>query len=547
MKKITFSLALGVIALSFALGKAHAATFIVTTTDDPAPNGCNSNIDCSLREAVIAANLSGGEDTITLPPGNYLLTRNGNDDLSNTGDLDVLDFLIVNGVSAANTSIDASALGDRIFDIASGPSALTLNNLTLKNGNVLSSPVPSGGAVYVTGGNLIVNNCLFTENTAESGGAIYSPGARSVTVSNSAFTKNEATGSQPVMGGGAIYLGINNELFLSNSTLSQNTSGGFGGGINATGADLVIRSSTISENVADDEGGGVFLNDSSSTLNIANSILATNQVGSGSIDCSLNAVATVTSGGYNIFGGVSDCGITMGPDDQDGVADTGLLTIANYGGQTPSYLPELTSVAIDNGDPTGCDDALGNPLATDQRGQNREAGGRCDSGADELGISDLLVTKTQDASAISSGGTLIYTVTVTNSGPDNNFNVAVTDTLPSEVSFASVTTNDPTDICSQNSGTVSCGVGQLDSGASAVITIAVVVDSIPLGGTITNTASATGTETDPNPDNGTASIDTTVNAEGGCSLGGQTPANSMLGLLGFALMLAVAMRAIRSA
>ena len=38
---------------------AHAASFTVTRTDDPAPDGCTPG-DCSLREAIIDANAAPG-------------------------------------------------------------------------------------------------------------------------------------------------------------------------------------------------------------------------------------------------------------------------------------------------------------------------------------------------------------------------------------------------------------------------------------------------------------------------------------------------------
>jgi CSLREA domain-containing protein len=42
---------------------AFGATFTVTRTDDPAPNGCAVG-DCSLREAIIDANITVAHDTI---------------------------------------------------------------------------------------------------------------------------------------------------------------------------------------------------------------------------------------------------------------------------------------------------------------------------------------------------------------------------------------------------------------------------------------------------------------------------------------------------
>lgn len=48
-----FTLAL--VALVLPAAPAAADTFVVNRTDDPAPDGCDPT-DCSLREAIIAAN-----------------------------------------------------------------------------------------------------------------------------------------------------------------------------------------------------------------------------------------------------------------------------------------------------------------------------------------------------------------------------------------------------------------------------------------------------------------------------------------------------------
>ena len=58
-----------VIAFSSA---GNAATFLVSKTADTNDGTCDA--DCSLREAVIAANAAAGADTIVLPTGTFLLT-----------------------------------------------------------------------------------------------------------------------------------------------------------------------------------------------------------------------------------------------------------------------------------------------------------------------------------------------------------------------------------------------------------------------------------------------------------------------------------------
>ena len=69
-----FRCILAALALAGA-GLAHGAgqTFIVTRTDDPAPNGCAAG-DCSLREAVLAANAnSGAVNRIELGAATYIV------------------------------------------------------------------------------------------------------------------------------------------------------------------------------------------------------------------------------------------------------------------------------------------------------------------------------------------------------------------------------------------------------------------------------------------------------------------------------------------
>src|SRR5918994_6909781 len=53
---------------------ANHADFTPTRFDDPAPDGCQPT-DCSLREAIIAAEANPNASTIHVPAGTYNLTR----------------------------------------------------------------------------------------------------------------------------------------------------------------------------------------------------------------------------------------------------------------------------------------------------------------------------------------------------------------------------------------------------------------------------------------------------------------------------------------
>ena len=73
--------------LCLVCGTASADVYVVTKTNDEA-GPCNSDVDCSLREAITAANLRAGADTIELPGGIgiYLLDFTGADeDFNATG------------------------------------------------------------------------------------------------------------------------------------------------------------------------------------------------------------------------------------------------------------------------------------------------------------------------------------------------------------------------------------------------------------------------------------------------------------------------------
>ena len=65
------------VALAAIVSTASAATtYRPTRTDDPTPGACTKK-DCSLREAVIAANASGGGKIVLRPGKRYSFTRQG--------------------------------------------------------------------------------------------------------------------------------------------------------------------------------------------------------------------------------------------------------------------------------------------------------------------------------------------------------------------------------------------------------------------------------------------------------------------------------------
>ena len=121
-----------------------------------------------------------------------------------------------------------------------------------------------------------------------------------------------------------------------------------------------------------------------------------------------------------------------------------------------------------------------------------------------VGPADLSLTKTDNPDPAPAGGDLLYTLVVTNSGPNNATNVVVTDTLPGGVTLVSATPNQGS--CS-GTGPVTCNLGGILNGGTASIEILVVTGA---AGSITNNANVAASETDPVPGNNAASAATTV-------------------------------------
>src|SRR5919106_2814919 len=192
-------------------------SFAVTRFDDPVPDGC-APADCSLREAIIAANNTPGRDSITLKAGMYVLTISKTSPDAISGDLDISDDLVITGSGATSTTISGGGdtVGDRVIDVFN-PATVSLSSLAIRHGVV---------------------------------GGVANTGTLSLTdVSVSGNTADVASGS----GGGLTNGGI---LTLTNVTVSGNRSAGNGGGgLNETSSSLTLTNVTVSGNVADNRGG----------------------------------------------------------------------------------------------------------------------------------------------------------------------------------------------------------------------------------------------------------------------------------------------------
>ncbi len=120
---------------------------------------------------------------------------------------------------------------------------------------------------------------------------------------------------------------------------------------------------------------------------------------------------------------------------------------------------------------------------------------------------DMAITKSGSPNPVLQGNTLTYTLGVTNNGPATALNVKVTDTLPTSlVSYVSATPTQGT--CSQASGTVTCSLGVMTSGATASITI--IVTAVTRGQATNSATVSILPQTDPVTTNDTATTTTLI-------------------------------------
>ena len=139
---------------------------------------------------------------------------------------------------------------------------------------------------------------------------------------------------------------------------------------------------------------------------------------------------------------------------------------------------------------------------------------------------DLSVTKTATPDPVPAGGSLTYTLTVTNSGASST-SVVLTDVMPQGVVVASAIATQGS--CNPGATTV-CNLGTLSANASTTVTIETTL-ATTTAGVISNQATVAASSTDPVSSNNAATATTTVQSAK------QVPGLTFWGLLALASLL----------
>jgi hypothetical protein len=361
---------LGLFALT---GTALAdATITVQNINDTGP--------ASLRQAIADAASLHSNETTTID-FSYRVYQLGI--TLTSGPIVIQSKVIIDGPGADLLTISGNR-SSRIFTVPSGINA-SISGLTLADGFGAGG---RGGAIQ-NGGNLTINTCAFTGNSAGvsaagdgHGGAIEN--SNDLHVNHCTFNGNSA------QGGGAIYNSPGGSCSVVLSTFTKNSvafnrgSGG-GGAILHRGSLLRISESTIADNSADGAGGGIYTSDTpKDTSSLKSNIIALNHA-----PTSPDTYGAYSSSGFNLVG-ISDAGngfILSSDHSGSGASplDPKLKPLADNGGSVQTMAVQPGSPAIDQGKSDSSVDQRGFPSRVDFPGINAAPGGdSSDIGAFEL-------------------------------------------------------------------------------------------------------------------------------------------------------------------
>ena len=139
--------------------------------------------------------------------------------------------------------------GDQSSVFVVNGGALTLQSLTVRRGSGTPSYNPQGGGVRVLSGALVAEDCVFSEHGGAYGAAIHALGE--VTLIDSEFVDNHADSE-----GGALWVD-GGPITIENTTFLQNTAY-VGGALCAFDADLTISGSHFEGNAAGWWSGAIY-------------------------------------------------------------------------------------------------------------------------------------------------------------------------------------------------------------------------------------------------------------------------------------------------
>ena len=181
-----------------------------------------------------------------------------------TGSLTIFDWIRLNLNKKTVTGTITVDLSGKKADGSRGTVEIVNGTIT---GNRNDTSGYGGGGVCADSGDLTIDHCRITDNTAAngSGGGVSMGGKHGGTVENASLTIKDSviSGNASTAQGGGVYAAVTDgSVSITGSTLSGNSATAQGGGISVStsgSTDVTLSGNTILENTAGQDGGGIYL------------------------------------------------------------------------------------------------------------------------------------------------------------------------------------------------------------------------------------------------------------------------------------------------
>ncbi len=310
----------------------------------------------------------------------------------------VLDGFVITGGKADGTiaNLCGPGCGGGLIIENSSP---TLINLSILGNN---SENYGGGLATINSSPSVTNVIIQANRTKTAGGGIYTRGG------SPTFINTLISGNYSASRGGAIYNDrVTNPMQLINVTITGNRAVFTGGGIANSLANVIMSNSIVWNNMSNTSTD---VSNSSSELRIHHSLIK------------------------NAFTGTT-WNSTFGENDGNNLSSDPLFTAPLVASAAPiiggDYTLSSLSPAADGGDLTQ------NPTTQALGGASRRQGATIDMGAHESPhTAQLTMTIATAPAQIEYGETVTYTIVLSNSGNAFAYAAQLTNTLPTNVSFA---------------------------------------------------------------------------------------------------------------
>jgi uncharacterized repeat protein (TIGR01451 family) len=323
-----------------------------------------------------------------------------------------------------------------------GGGAYVGSDSTLEGGSFEgnTSTTGSGGGIYELSSVAITGTSFLGNQAGSSGGGAYIDLGASSSLVRGLFSGNSALGGA----GGGLYVGRQIDP-VSDTRFLGNSAGTHGGGMfffnSRTGAFTYEMSNVLfGGNSAGGNGAGLYFEALNDSLELKHGTFGAPAPASGeavfAVDGTVNLTNTIVA---NHAVGIAQTGTAVVNESYTLFSDNTADTAGTVGDGTGSTSGDPAFVDPASGDyhltspSTARDAGIDAGVAVDFEGEARPQGAGHDIGFDEWLLPDLVIVKTADVGSILPGAPITYTLVFSNTGVDLAAGVAITDTVPAEI------------------------------------------------------------------------------------------------------------------